>query len=144
VTQRSSEPSALSTPLTTWALFLLRVVAGLMLFQAGAMKLLGWYGGMPGGGTVPIASQLGVGAIFEIVGGILLMLGLFTRPAAFLLSGQMAVAYWQFHFPSGRWPLQNQGQPAVLLCFICLYLAAVGGGDISLDAVLKKRRSATT
>ncbi len=120
--------------------FLLRVVAGLLLFQAGAKKVLGWYGGIPGSGTVPLASQVGVGGVLEVIGGTLLMLGLFTRPAAFLLSGQMAVAYWQFHFPRGHWPLQNQGQQAVLLCFILLFVFATGGGDVSLDAWWKKRR----
>jgi len=133
------------TPQTTnairFTLALLRVVAALLLFQAGAMKLFGWYGGMPGGGTVAIASQMGVGAVLEVLCGALLMLGLFTRPMAFLMSGQMAVAYWQFHSPSGRWPIQNHGQPAVLLCFIFLFLAAAGGGRFSVDAALKKRRA---
>ena len=69
------------------------------------------------------------------------MLGLFTRPVAFILSGMMAVAYWQFHFPNGHWPVQNQGMPAVLFCFIFLYMAAKGGGEWSLDALIQRKRN---
>ncbi|MBA3726702.1 MAG: DoxX family protein, partial [Armatimonadetes bacterium] len=96
--------------------FLLRLVAGLLIFQPGAMKLFGWYGGMPPG--VEMTSQLWIAGILEVAGGILIMLGLFTRPAAFILSGEMAVAYFQGHQPMGAWPVQNNGAPAVLLCFI--------------------------
>jgi putative oxidoreductase len=84
-------------------------------------------------------SQTGIGGILEFFGGIAIMLGLFTRPVAFVLSGMMAVAYWQFHAPSGTWPLQNQGMPAVLFCFIFLYMAAQGGGEWSLDALVKSK-----
>lgn len=123
------------------ALLLLRVVAGLLIFQPGAMKMLGWFGGMPGGGGPPsLLSQIGVGGALELVGGLLIMLGLLTRPVAFVLSGEMAVAYWQFHFPQGAWPILNHGEPAVLLCFIFLYLAARGGGEWSLDTLLRRRR----
>jgi putative oxidoreductase len=83
---------------------------------------------------------MGIGGVLEFIGGILIMLGLFTRPVAFILSGMMAVAYWQFHAPSGAWPLQNQGVPAVLFCFIFLYMAAQGGGDWSLDALIRRKR----
>ncbi len=123
------------------AYFLLRVVAGLLFFQAGAMKLFGWYGGMPGGGTPPVMSQIWIGAVLEVFGGILIMLGLFTRPVAFILSGEMAVAYFQFHQPNGAWPVQNQGAPAVLFCFIYLYMAARGAGDWSLDGFIKRKRA---
>ena len=115
--------------------FLLRVVAGLLFLQAGGLILFGWFGGMPGGGSTPLMSQTGIGGVLEFVGGIAIMLGLFTRPVAFVLSGMMAVAYWQFHAPQGGWPVQNQGVPAVLFCFIFLYMAARGGGDWSLDAL---------
>jgi putative oxidoreductase len=120
--------------------FLLRVVTGLLFFQAGAMKLLGWFGGMPGGVNPPLMSEIGIGGVLELFGGIAIMLGLLTRPVAFILSGEMAVAYWQFHAPNGAWPIQNHGELAVLLCFIFLYMAARGGGDWSLDALIRRRR----
>ena len=121
------------------AYFLLRVVAGLLFLQAGGMKLFSWFGGMPGGMKWVLLSQVGIGGVLEFFGGCLILLGLFTRPTAFLLSGEMAVAYWQFHAPGGAWPIQNHGEPAVLFCFIFLYMAARGGGDWSLDAVLRKK-----
>ena len=124
------------------AYLLLRFVAGLLFLQAGGMKLFGWFGGMPGGFTAPLMSQIGIGGILEFFGGILILLGLFTRPVAFILSGEMAVAYWQFHAPNGHWPIQNHGEPAVLLCFIFLFIAAQGGGDYSLDALIWGNRGA--
>ena len=126
------------------AYFLLRVVSGLLIFQGGAMKSFGWLGGIPpNGGTVPLMSQVGIGGWIEVIGGLLVLLGLLTRPAAFILSGMMAVAYWQFHFwPNGGWPTQNQGVPAVLMCFIFLFISAQGGGDWSLDALFRRRRGA--
>ena len=122
-------------------LFLLRVVSGLLFFQAGAMKTFGWFGGIPAefGGAPKLLSQIGIGGVMELVGGAALMLGLFTRPVAFLISGEMAVAYFQFHQPSGFWPIQNHGESAVLLCFIFLLFAAHGGGEWSLDAVCHRR-----
>lgn len=120
--------------------FLLRVVAGLLFLQAGGMKLFAWFGGMPGGQTLTLMSEVGIGGVLEFFGGILIMLGLFTRPVAFILSGEMAVAYWQFHAPNGTWPIQNHGEPAVLLCFIFLFMAARGGGDWSLDALIRRKR----
>ena len=121
------------------AYFLLRVVAGLLFLQAGGMKLLGWFGGMPNGFTAPVMSQVWIGGVLELVGGTLILLGLFTRPVAFILSGEMAVAYWQFHAPNGHWPIQNHGEPAVLLCFIFLYMAAAGAGPYSVDSLLTRR-----
>ena len=124
--------------------FLLRVVAGLLFFQAGGMKLFGWFGGMPGGGTAPLMSQVGIGGALEFFGGIAIMLGLLTRPVAFILSGEMAVAYWQFHAPHGAWPIVNQGQPAVLFCFIFLCMAAQGAGNWSLDELIQRKRGGAT
>ncbi len=121
--------------------FLLRVVAGFLFIQTGGLILFGWFGGMPGGQTVRLMSQTGIGGVLEFFGGILIMLGLFTRPVAFILSGMMAVAYWQFHFPHGRWPVQNEGMPAVLFCFIFLYMAAKGAGNWSLDALIRRKRN---
>jgi len=123
------------------AYFLLRVVSGLLFMQAGGMKLFSWFGGMPGGMKLVLLSQVGIGGILEFFGGIAIMIGLFTRPVAFILSGEMAVAYWQFHAPGGFWPIQNHGEPAVLLCFIFLYMAAQGGGDWSIDSLLQRRKT---
>ena len=124
----------------TWTL--LRVVFGLMFVQVGGLKLFGWFGGMPGanGAPPPVLSQVWIGGVLEIVGGALIALGLFTRPVAFILSGEMAVAYWQFHAPNGTWPIQNHGEGAVLYCFIFLFMAAYGAGAWSLDAVIRKKR----
>ena len=121
--------------------FLLRVVSGLLFLQAGGMILFSWFGGMPGGAKLELMSQIGIGGMLEFFGGILILIGLLTRPVAFILSGEMAVAYWQFHFPKGTWPIQNEGVPAVLLCFIFLFFAAHGGGEWSLDALLRRRKA---
>ena len=120
--------------------FLLRVVSGFLFIHTGGLILFGWFGGMPGGAKVNLMSQTGIGGILEFAGGILILIGLFTRPVAFILSGMMAVAYWQFHFPNGHWPVQNQGMPAVLLCFIFLYMATKGGGPWSLDSLIRGQR----
>jgi putative oxidoreductase len=123
-------------------LFLLRVVSGLLFLQAGSVKLFDWFGGVPAafGGHPHVLSQAWIGGVLEFYGGLAVLLGLFTAPVAFVLSGEMAVAYFQFHQPHGLWPVQNHGEPAVLFCFIFLFLAAHGGGDWSLDAVLRRRR----
>jgi putative oxidoreductase len=113
----------------------LRIVAAFIFILSGTMKLFAFPAGVPpDGGTVPLLSQMGIGAILEVVGGGLLLLGLFTRPVAFVLSGEMAVAYFQFHYPQGFWPTMNGGIPAVLYCFIWLYFSAAGAGPWSLDA----------
>ena len=119
---------------------ILRIVAAFMFLQAGTMKLFGWPMAMPGGGSLPVMSQMWIGAVLEVVGGALLILGLFTRPVAFVLAGEMAVAYFQFHAPQSFWPIVNQGQPAVLYCFIWLFFSAAGAGPWSLDALIAKRR----
>jgi putative oxidoreductase len=116
-------------------LSVLRIVAALMFLQAGTVKLIGWPIAMPGGETASLMTQTGIGGLLEAVGGFLLLIGLFTRPVAFVLSGEMAVAYFQFHFPQAFWPVANQGQPAVLYCFIWLYFSAAGAGPWSLDAL---------
>ena len=124
----------------TWCL--LRVVAGLLFLQAGGMKIFDWFGGVPAqfGGHPAFLSQTWIGGVLEFYGGTAILLGLLTQPVAFLLSGEMAVAYFQFHQPSGFWPAQNHGEPAVLFCFIFLFLAAHGAGTWSLDAFLKWKR----
>ena len=124
------------------AYVLLRVVPGLLFIQTGSVILFGWCGGMPGqpaGYTQPLMTQMGIGGALEFLGGIAIVLGLGTRPVALLLSGMMAVAYWQFHAPHGMWPVQNQGMPAILFCFLFLYMAAQGGGDWSLDAWIRRK-----
>jgi len=118
---------------------LLRIVAGLLFVCTGAMKLLGWFGGMPAG--YPLTPLLVVAGIIELVGGALLILGLFTRPVAFIASGEMAFAYFIGHAPHGFWPIQNHGEPAVLFCFIYLQLAANGGGPLGLDALRHRAAS---
>ena len=122
--------------------FLLRVVAGLMFFQVGGLTWFGWFGGMPGANGAPPAlfSQVGIGGILQLVGGILIALGLCTRPIAFVLSGEMAVAYWQFHAPNGTWPIVNHGEQAVLYSFLFLFMSAYGAGDWSLDGLMRRGR----
>ena len=123
----------------TW--FLLRVVAGLLFLQAGGVKIFDWFGGVPAqfGGHPAFLSQTWIGGMLEVYGGAAILLGLFTQPVAFILSGEMAVAYFQFHQPHGFWPVQNHGEPAVLFCFIFLLFAAYGAGDWSLDARIRHR-----
>jgi putative oxidoreductase len=119
---------------------LLRIVAGFLLFCPGAMKLFGWFGGMPhppGQAAMALTPLLLAAGIIEVVGGTLLMVGLFTRPVAFVCSGEMAFAYFIGHFPHGFLPIQNHGEAAVLLCFIFLFLAAAGGGSLSIDRALE-------
>jgi putative oxidoreductase len=122
--------------------FLLRVVAGLLFLQAGGVMLFDWFGGVPAqsGGHPAMMSQMWIGGVLEFYGGAAILLGLCTRPVAFILSGEMAVAYFQFHQPNGAWPVQNHGEPAVLLCFIFLFFAAHGAGIWSLDGILRQRR----
>lgn len=125
----------------SWAprlLSLLRIITGFLFAAHGAQKLLGFPAPMQGG-TVPLMSYFGVGGILELVGGLLILVGLFTRPVAFILAGEMAVAYFKVHAPGGFWPLLNKGELAVLYCFIFLYLAAAGGGPWSLDSLLRRR-----
>ncbi len=113
---------------------LLRVIAGLAFAQHGAQKLFGALGAKQ---AAVLLSQTGLAGVIEFVGGILIALGLFTSPLAFIASGEMAWAYFQNHAPRGFWPIQNGGELAVLYCFIFLYLTAVGSGKISVDSIRK-------
>ena len=97
---------------------------------------------LPGGGVAPVGSLIWFAGIIEVVGGTLFLLGLFTRPVAFILSGEMAFAYFIGHAGHGFWPVLNQGAPAVFYCFTFLYYSAAGAGPWSLDALLARRRSA--
>jgi putative oxidoreductase len=123
-------------------LALLRVMAGLMFMQHGAQKMFGLLGGWRGepGATAPLLSQSGLAGVLEVFGGALIVLGLFTRPVAFLLSGMMAVAYFQMHAPDGFWPIVNRGELAALYCFVFLFFSARGAGPYSVDAMLEHRR----
>lgn len=114
---------------------ILRIVAGLLFAMHGSQKLLGWPGG---GDTVPLASMMGVAGIIELVGGILIALGFLASWAAFIASGEMAVAFFRAHFPEHWNPLVNQGELAVLYCFLFLYMAAHGSGIWSVDAAMKR------
>ncbi|MBN8730548.1 MAG: DoxX family protein [Acidobacteria bacterium] len=115
---------------------LLRIVAAFIFMQSGTMKTFAFPVGVPpNGGTVPLASQVGVGGVLEVVCGAMLLLGWYTRPNAFLMSGMMAVAYFQFHAPNGFWPIVNGGIDAALYCFLWLYFSAAGGGPWSIDAL---------
>lgn len=113
---------------------LLRIVAAFMFILAGTTKLFSFPVAMPGGGHAPYFSEIGLGGVLEAFGGLLLLIGLFTRPVAFVLAGEMAVAYFQFHFPNGFWPVANGGVSAALYCFVWLYFSAAGAGPWSLDA----------
>jgi putative oxidoreductase len=128
-----------------FTVFLLRVVAGLLFLQAGGMKIFDWFGGVPAqfGGHPPMLSQTWIGGVLEFYGGTAILLGLCTQPVAFILSGEMAVAYFQFHQPGGAWPIQNHGEPAVLLCFIFMYFASHGAGIWSVDDFLRRKRQRT-
>jgi putative oxidoreductase len=119
------------------AFAVLRFVAGTLYACHGAQKLLGWLGGFgPSGGTAPVASLMGLAGAIELCGGVLIALGLVTRPVAFLCSGQMAVAYFMAHAPRGFWPIRNGGELAVVYCFLFLFVAARGAGVFSLDAAV--------
>ena len=121
-------------------LSILRIVAAFVFIQFGSAKLLAIPAAiMPGGGTAPLTSLPGFAGSLELVGGALLLLGLFTRPVAFLLAGEMAFAYFMGHAPQGFWPVLNQGTPAILFCFIWLYISSAGPGPWSLDALRRGR-----
>jgi putative oxidoreductase len=127
--------------LTAWpptALSIFRIITGLLLFQYGVAKLMK-FPPVPMFEKVEVISLFGIAAIFELIFGGLLIFGLFSRLAAFILCGEMAFAYFIAHFPRGFTPLLNNGSLAIMLCFDCLYLACAGGGPWSLDAFIRKK-----
>jgi putative oxidoreductase len=129
-------------PGTTHAL--LRIVTGLLFMQHGVQKLFGLLidpSRGPWTGAPPMFSQFWFAGVLEVFGGALIVLGFFTRPVALILAGEMAVAYFQAHFPRSFWPILNGGEAAVLFCFIYLHLFTVGAGPWSIDA-LRRRSSA--
>lgn len=128
---RSLEPYARS---------LLRLIAGFTFSFHGFQKLFGLFGGLGGSGAkAQFFSRIWAAGALEMVGGILILLGLFTVPTAFILCGEMAVAYFTAHFPAGFFPIRNGGELAVLYCFFYLYLFTAGPGPISLDSLLCKK-----
>ncbi len=116
----------------------LRIMAGFMFMLHGAQKLFGFLL-REGGSIAPLLSLRGFAGVLEFFGGAAILLGLFTQPVAFLLSGQMAVAYFMAHFSRSFWPIENRGEVAVLYCFIFLFLATSGGGKWSLDHLIRKK-----
>ncbi|MCH7628196.1 MAG: DoxX family protein [Proteobacteria bacterium] len=118
----------------------LRITTALTFVSHGSLKLLGFPASqMP---APPLASLMGVAGLMEIVGGLLVLVGLFTRPIAFLLAGEMAVAYWMAHAPQGPFPVLNMGESAYLFCFVFLWLSAAGAGPWSLDAARGEGKAA--
>ncbi len=136
-----SSRTSVAAPIADAAHAALRVMAGLIYAQHGMQKWFAMFGGYMGkpGNTVSFPSEGAFGGMIELT-GFLIALGLFTRPLAFLAAGEMAVAYFQFHFPRGIAPLDNKGEVPALLCFIFLYLAATGGGRYSIDGLVRGRR----
>ncbi len=128
-----------------WAPYLLsilRIVVAFLYVQVGSAKWFAFPAAiLPGGGTAPVGSLVWFAGVIEVVGGTLFFLGLLTRPVAFILSGEMAFAYFIGHAPNGFWPVLNQGAPAIFYCFTFLYFSAAGAGPWSLDALLARRRS---
>ena len=120
------------------ALTALRIVSGLAFLAHGLIKVDGFPAGAQPG-IQPLFSLFGIGGLIEVATGALLIVGLLSRPAALIASGQMAVAYFMFHFPASFYPAVNGGEAAMLFSFIFLYFAAVGAGEYSLDAVLSAR-----
>jgi putative oxidoreductase len=129
---------ALLTKLSESLLSVMRIVFAFLFMQHGGQKLFD-FPVAKGGAALELYSMMTAAGLLEFFGGLLLLLGLFTRPVAFLLAGEMAVAYFISHFPKGFWPIANKGELAVLFCFGFLYLAAAGGGPWSLDRFFRKR-----
>lgn len=133
------------TNLSAWsprALAALRIVTALLFIQHGTAKLFGFPTAMPM--EIELFSLFGLAGVLEVAGGLLILVGLFTRPVAFILSGEMAVAYFMVHLPQGFHPMLNQGELAILFCFIFLYLVFAGPGAWSVDGVRVKSGSPAT
>jgi len=121
-------------------LSVLRIVSAAIFITSGTTKILGFPPGPPDMPPVSFMSQIWIGGMLEMVGGVLLLIGLFTRPVAFVMAGMMAVAYFQFHFPQSFFPTVNGGIPAILFCFIFLYLMLAGAGPWSVDTAIARGR----
>jgi putative oxidoreductase len=127
---------------TKWAHVFLRIFAGAILCQHGAQKTFGLLGGVDGAGhgVALNLSLMGIAGPLEFFGGLLIIFGLFTRATAFILAGEMAVAYFVMHSPRSFWPIANHGELPVILCFVYLYLASTGAGIFSLDYLRHRNR----
>jgi len=130
------EPAKPPWPERMLAVF--RIVAGLVFMTAGTMIVFGYPPSPMPTPPFSLTSQMGIGGILELVGGLAIVLGLFTRPVAFVLAGEMAVAYFQFHAPNSFFPTVNQGIPAIMYCFLFLYLTVAGPGAWSVDRALAR------
>lgn len=122
---------------------LMRVAVGFLFWSHGAQKLMGWFGGVgPDGGIVDLMTRFGAAGVIEFFMGGLIMLGLFTRPAAFIASGEMAVTYFWMHVARAGafWPWDNRGELPALYAFVFLFIAAAGPGALALDGWWKRRR----
>lgn len=124
----------------------MRIGVAFAYWTHGGQKVLGWFGGFgPDGGTADMMTRFGIAGSIELVGGLLVMIGLFTRPVAFIVAGEMAVAYWWIHFSrGGPWHWANGGELALIYCFVFLFIAAAGPGAFSVDGWLKRRHSGDT
>lgn len=120
-------------------LSVLRIVSALLFIEHGTAKLLQFPATEMFATAPPVGSLMWIAGVLEAGGGALLLLGLLTRPVAFVLSGMMAAAYWMAHAPQSIYPIQNQGDAAILFCFVFLYIAAAGGGPVSVDRLLFKK-----
>ncbi len=127
------------SPLGSYTHALMRVVIGFTFSLHGFQKLFGFFGGLGHGAHAPMLSLMWFAGVLECFGGILIMLGLFTRPVAFLLCGEMAVAYFKQHAVKGLWPISNGGELSVIYCFVFLYLVYAGAGPLSLDRAVRKK-----
>ena len=123
-----------------YAYAIMRIVVGLLFVCHGGQKVFGWFGGQP----APLTSLFGVAGIIELVLGGLITIGFLTSYAAFIASGEMAIAYFMAHYPKSFWPLENEGEPAVLFCFVFLYIATQGAGIWSVDGESAGRRRRQT
>ncbi|HUF68249.1 MAG TPA: DoxX family protein [Longimicrobiales bacterium] len=121
---------------------LARIVIAFLYWTHGAQKILGWFGGFGNGGTADLTTRFGAAGLIEVIGGALIMVGLFARPAAFIASGEMAVAYFWAHVPrGGLWPWENGGEVVAIYSFFFLFIALAGPGAFALDSLLNRRRS---